>query len=88
VSARRLRLPLFSLLLVVTNLLLVNALRAQVSVTTERYDGARTGANLNETMLTTSNVNTAQFRRLFSCTVDESVQAQPLFLSHRGAGNT
>ena len=29
---------------------------AQVSVLTERYDGARTGANLAETALTTSNV--------------------------------
>src|SRR6267378_726036 len=54
---------------------------AQLNVTTERYDASRTGANLNETALTTSNVNSTQFGKLYSYTVSGSVQAQPLYLS-------
>src|SRR6267154_1800024 len=53
---------------------------AQVPVTTERYDNSRTGANLNETILNTSNVNASQFGLLYSYAVDGSVQAQPLYL--------
>ncbi len=55
---------------------------SQVNITTERYDNSRTGANLNETVLTTSNVNSAQFGKLYSYVVDGSVQAQPLYLSN------
>jgi len=47
---------------------------------TERYDNARTGANLAETVLNTSNVNTSQFGLLYKYTVDGSVQAQPLYV--------
>ena len=43
---------------------------AQINITTERYDNARTGANLNETVLTTSNVNSTQFGKLYSYVVD------------------
>ncbi len=52
----------------------------QTAVTTERYDSSRTGANLNETALNTSNVNSAQFGKLYSYTVSGSVQAQPLYV--------
>jgi hypothetical protein len=55
---------------------------AQVNLTTERYDNSRTGANLNETVLTTSNVNPARFGKLYSYVVDGSVQAQPLYVSN------
>src|SRR6267154_553716 len=55
---------------------------AQINITTERYDNSRTGANLNETVLTTSNVNSTQFGKLYSYVVDGSVQAQPLYLSN------
>jgi hypothetical protein len=48
---------------------------AQINVNTERYDAARTGANLNETQLTTANVNVNQFGKLWSYTVSGSVQA-------------
>src|SRR6516162_8359889 len=55
-------------------------LSAQTNIVTERYDNARTGANLNETQLTTSNVNVNSFGKLWSYTVSGSVQAQPLYV--------
>ena len=53
---------------------------SQVAITTQLYDTSRTGANLNETILTTSNVNSAQFGKLYSYTVSGSVHAQPLYV--------
>ncbi len=53
---------------------------AQVSVTTERNDLSRTGANLNETTLNTSNVNVSQFGKLYSYAIDGSIYAQPLYV--------
>lgn len=54
---------------------------AQVNVTTHQNDIARTGQNLNETILNTSNVNSTQFGKLFSQPVNGAISAQPLYLS-------
>ncbi len=54
---------------------------AQVDVLTQHNDSARSGANLKETTLNTSNVNKAHFGKLASRTVDGDVYAQPLVVS-------
>lgn len=57
------------------------AANAQVNVLTAHNDIARTGQNLNETILTPSNVNSTQFGKLFSQSVNSAVAAQPLYVS-------
>src|SRR5271154_2136782 len=57
------------------------SVKAQVNVLTAHNDIARTGQNLNETVLTPSNVNAIQFGRLFSQQVNGSIAAQPLYVS-------
>ncbi len=51
-----------------------------VSVTTHHYDIGRTGQNTNETILTTANVNSSSFEKLFSVPADGLVFAQPLYM--------
>lgn len=53
---------------------------SNVHVLTSRNDVNRTGANRNEKLLTTSNVNSASFGRLYSRFVDGQVYAQPLYV--------
>lgn len=53
---------------------------AQVNIVTNRYDQSRTAANLNETILTTANVNTSTFGKLGTYFVDGVVYAQPLYV--------
>ncbi len=50
-----------------------------VSVLTRSYDNQRTNANLHETTLTTANVASATFGKIFDLTVDDDVYAQILY---------
>jgi hypothetical protein len=50
-------------------------------VYTYHNDLARDGANVREYALTTANVNTADFGKLFSCTADGAIYGQPLWVA-------
>ena len=68
-------------LVCIVALLITGPVVAQVNILTNRYDGQRTGANLNETTLTAANVNVTEFGKLYSYPVDGSVYAQPLYVT-------
>jgi hypothetical protein len=60
--------------------LTVNAGPPTVRVLTQHNDIARTGQNISEMILNTTNVNDNQFGKLFAMTVDGQVYAQPLYV--------
>ena len=55
---------------------------AQVGVLTYHNDNARTGQNLQETILTPANVNQTMFGKLYHQRVDGFVYAEPLYVSN------
>ena len=57
-------------------------------ITTFHDDNARDGLNALETILTPSNVNSAQFGKISFDTTDGLVDAEPLFLANVNAGGT
>jgi hypothetical protein len=72
-------------------LLLSTSIRAlaQVNVYTRSYDLGRTGANLQESILTPANVNSKTFGKLATIPTDGEVYAQPLYVSNLAiAGGT
>src|SRR5262249_50662003 len=50
------------------------------NVLTHHNNNFRTGATLDETILNTSNVNSAQFGKIYTRHVDGDIYAQPLFV--------
>jgi hypothetical protein len=60
--------------------LVLAAVPTLAQITTSQYNNARTGATLNEKLLTPQNVNAKQFGKLGAFKVDGAVYAQPLFL--------
>jgi hypothetical protein len=61
-------------------LFMIASAQAQVSIVTYRNSLARSGANLDENILTPANVNPARFGKVFSFPVDGQIYAQPLYL--------
>ena len=51
-----------------------------LAVVTDRYDIARSGSNMNETILNTTNVNRTTFGLLFSRTISGFAFGQPLYV--------
>src|SRR5437867_4091418 len=59
-----------------------NAAVGSIAILTYHNDNSRTGANLNETILNTSNVNPQKFGKLFERQVDGHIYAQILYVSN------
>src|ERR1700722_14777062 len=81
-AMRRQAHPFFSAIIICLGALLFTVTgSSQVSSLTQHNNNFRTGANLNETILNTSNVNVNQFGKLFTRRVDGQLDAPPLYVS-------
>ncbi len=58
------------------------AIPARTSVLTQHNDNARTGADLDETILTPASVNAARFGMLFKRELDDQLYTQPLYAAN------
>jgi outer membrane protein assembly factor BamB len=58
-----------------------------VSVLTQHNDNTRAGLNDHEKDLTTANVNSKQFGKLFTLQIDDEVYSQPLYFSNLAIGS-
>ncbi len=65
----------------------IRPIAAQTDVLTYRYDNARSGIDLKETILNKSNVKSGQFGKLAFRNVDGNIYAQPLIVFQAGIGN-
>ncbi len=54
--------------------------QSKLGVFTQQYNNARTGSNTTEKFLTPANVNSTQFGKLFSVSVDGQIYTQPLWV--------
>ena len=70
-----------------TNNSTISPVQWSASVLTQHNDNTRAGINNHEKILTTGNVNTKQFGKLFTLTVDDQVYAQPLVFSNLAIGS-
>jgi len=64
----------------------VKPTKPPLQITTERFNNARTGATLVETVLTPATVTADGFGKLFTRKVDGYIYAQPLYLEHAPVG--
>jgi hypothetical protein len=60
---------------------------AQTTILTQHNDIGRTGQNINETILTPSNVNSTQFGKLYAIQLDAQSYAQPLYMGSLSIGS-
>ena len=80
-SIRRSRMPLLrGAALIALLFAAVSPSHAQVSAPTYGYNNQRSGVNSAETILTPANVNSTNFGKLFSQSLDGYVLAQPLYV--------
>ena len=74
------KVPVFFLLWSLLAISCVTEASGQAAVTTQRYDNARSGANLSEKILDRLNVSSGSFGKLFTRVVDDEIYAQPLYV--------
>ncbi len=79
---RTLTLAFLALVVLSTFAFAQKAPTGSVNVLTRGYDNQRTGQNLQETILTPTNVNSGTFGKIFSYPVDGQIYAEPLYVSN------